>query len=69
MRKTVNGIKEPLYCLTGRNRLTGEREIISSRMTKRAAEEAKKYLRGNRRKPYTYCKVELYVAQPDLFNH
>lgn len=55
----------PIYCVTGRNRLTGEREIISKRLTKDQALQVKlEYtnVKGTR-KPYTHAKVEPYLPK------
>ena len=52
----------PIYCVIGRNRLTGEREIISKRLTKDQALQVKldyTNVKGTR-KPYTHAKVEIY---------
>lgn len=69
--KTTEAVKEPLYCLTGRNRLTGEREIISRPMTRKDAEATRlRYARmPARSKPYTHSKVEKYLPWPHLFNN
>lgn len=64
-------MKEPLYCVTGRNRLTGEREIISNPCKKEEADQIKMdycNMLGDK-KPYTYPKVELYNPQLDLFKN
>jgi hypothetical protein len=60
---------EPLYCVTGRNRLTGEREIISKPIKKEKADQIKMDYCNmlGEKKPYTYAKVELYNPQLDLF--
>ena len=58
-------MSSPLYCVTARNRLTGEREIVSRGMTKAEAEEIRiKYtnFRGTK-KPYTHPKVVAYNPQ------
>lgn len=62
-------MKEPLYCVTGRNRLTGEREIISKPIKKEEAYQIKMDYCNmlGEKKPYTYPKVELYNPQIDLF--
>lgn len=62
-------MKEPLYCVTGRNRLTGEREIISKPIKKEKADQIKMDYCNmlGEKKPYTYPKVELYNPQLDLF--
>lgn len=64
-------IKEPLYCITARNRLTGEREIISNPMPRKQAEDIRLEFANKigPRKPYTHSKVEPYVPQKDLFNN
>lgn len=64
-------MKEPLYCVTGRNRLTGEREIISKPMKKEEADQIKMDYCNmlGEKKPYTYAKVELYNPQLDLFKN
>lgn len=63
-------MKRPLYCITARNRLTGEREIISRPMTKEQAEDMRlRYAcKIGGKKPYTHSKVEVYQPQYDLFN-
>lgn len=60
---------EPVYCVTARNRLTGEREIVTPPCTKSKAEEAKlKYgISRSSDRPYTHPKVELYNPQLELF--
>lgn len=69
--KIIKRVKEPLYCVTGRNRLTGGREIISSPMTKKDAEAKREQYASKpaRSKPYTWCKVEPYAPQIDLFDN
>jgi hypothetical protein len=64
-------MKEPLYCVTGRNRLTGEREIISKPIKKEEADQIKMDYCNmlGEKKPYTYPKVELYNPQLDLFKN
>ena len=64
-------MKEPLYCVTGRNRLTGEREIISKPIKKEEADQIKMDYCNmlGEKKPYTYAKVELYNPQLDLFKN
>lgn len=58
----------PLYCVVARNRLTGQREIVSRKLSREQAEEVRfKYtnIRGTR-KPYTHPKVEIYSPQLEL---
>ena len=64
-------MKEPLYCVTGRNRLTGEREIISKPLNKEKAEQIKMDYCNmlGEKKPYTYAKIELCNPQLDLFKN
>jgi len=59
-----------LYCITARNRLTGEREIITNPMPKKQAEDMrlKFACKIGGKKPYTHSKVEPYIPQHDLFN-
>lgn len=54
---------EPLYCITARNRLTGERERISKPMSHDEAEDIKLKLGISRssKRPYTHPKVEVYI--------
>jgi hypothetical protein len=55
-------MKEPKYCVRARNRLTGEREIVTPPLSRKKAEEALlKYtnMHGTK-KPYTHPKVEIY---------
>lgn len=64
-------MSKPLYCVTARNRLTGEREIVSRGVTREEAEEMRvKYtnVRGAR-KPYTHPKVLPYNPQMNIFEH
>lgn len=70
-RKTIEGVREPLYCVTGINRMTDERQIISRPMPKEQAEAAReRYAKVNvKNKPYSHCKVELYSPQLELFNN
>ena len=61
-------MNKPLYCVVARNRLTGEREIVSRSLTREKAEEVRiKYtnFRGTK-KPYTHPKVEIYTPQMEL---
>ena len=61
-------MKKPLYCVVARNRLTGQREIVSRSLTREKAEEVRiKYtnFRGTKR-PYTHLKVEIYTPQMEL---
>lgn len=59
----------PSWCVTARNRLTGEREIITPPCSKEKAEEAKLLLGISRSsdRAYTHPKVELYNPQLELF--
>lgn len=67
----MKDIMEPLYCVTARNRLTGEREIISSPMPRKEAEDMrlKFAYRIGPKKPYTHSKVEPYIPQHNLFEN
>lgn len=63
-------MRKPLYCVVARNRLTGEREIVSRGVTKDEAEDIRiKYtnFRGTK-KPYAHPKVVPYNPQMSLFN-
>lgn len=53
---------KPSYCVTARNRLTGEREVLTPSCSKEKEEEVKlKYgLSRSSKRPYTHPKVELY---------
>lgn len=55
----------PRYCVTGRNRLTGEREVLTPPLSKEKAEEVKlKYgISRSSKRPYTHSKVELYPPE------
>lgn len=58
-------MNEPKYCVVARNRLTGEREIVSRGVSKDEAEAIRfKYtnFRGTK-KPYTHPKVCIYPPQ------
>lgn len=70
-RKTTEGARAPLYCVTSINRMTNERQIISRPMLKEQAEAARERYAKNtaRNKPYRCCKVELYSPQLELFNN
>lgn len=70
-RKTIEGVREPLYCVTGINRMTDEKQIISRPIPKEQAEAAReRYAKSPaRNKPYRCCKVELYCPQLELFNN
>ncbi len=59
----------PKYCVVARNRLTGEREVVSRAVSRDEAEEIRfKYtnIRGSK-KPYTHPKVVPYNPQLSLF--
>lgn len=61
-------MNRPTYCVVARNRLTGEREIVSRSLTREKAEEVRiKYtnFRGTK-KPYTHPKVEIYTPKMEL---
>ena len=61
---------EQLFIVKARNRLTGQREIVSKAVPKAEAERIRfEYtnIRGSK-KPYTHPKVEPYVIQTELFN-
>lgn len=61
----------PLYCITGRNRLTSERAIISEPMIRKEAEE--KRLEYNMKpaysRPYTHTKLALFRQTPSVFDN
>lgn len=63
-------MSKPLFCVVARNRLTGEREVVSRGVTRDEAEQIRfKYtnIRGSK-KPYTHPKVVSYNPQLSLFN-
>lgn len=65
--KVMSG--KQLFIVKARNRLTGQREIVSNPVIKIEAERIRfEYtnIRGTR-KPYTHPKVEPYVVQTELF--
>lgn len=53
---------KPVYCVTAKNRLTGQREVLTPPLSKEKAEEVKlKYgISRSSKRPYTHPKVELY---------
>jgi hypothetical protein len=53
---------EPKYCVTARNRLTGDRDVLTPPLSKEKAEEVKlKYgISRSSKRPYTHPKVEPY---------
>ena len=55
-------MSEPKYCVTARNRLTGDRDIITPPCTRVQAIDAKlKFImKKTSRKAYVYPKVEIY---------
>ena len=58
---------EAKYCVTARNRLTGEREVVTPPISKAMAKDTKlKYanMKGPM-KAYTHLKVEPYI--PSMF--
>lgn len=58
----------PLWCVVARNRLTGEREVLSRPLPRDKAEEIRiKYtnFRGTK-KPYTHPKVVPYNPNLDI---
>ena len=61
-------MKEPKYCVRARNRLTGEREIVTPPLSRKKAEEALlKYTNmHDTKKPYTHPKVEIYPPTVEL---
>ena len=62
-------MSNPLWCVVARNRLTGEREVISKPMPKDAALQVKldyTNVKGSN-KPYSHAKVALYIPQLELF--
>ena len=61
-------MSSPLYVVTAKNRMTGEREIVSRPAPKVEALQMKlRYtnMRGTH-KPYMYLKLELYNEQLEL---
>ncbi len=67
---TYDGIEQPLYVVTGINRLTGEREMISAPHWRTQAE---KMLRNTQEKlyrrhhqPYIKLRVEPYTPQKKI---
>lgn len=58
-----------MFCVTARNRMTGEREIVTPPCSREKAEEAKlKYgVSRSSDRPYTHPKVEPYNPQLELF--
>lgn len=63
-------MSSPKFCVTARNRLTGEREVITRGLSRKEAEDIRiKYnnFRGSK-KPYTHPKVVPYNPQTELFN-
>ena len=52
----------PKYCVTARNRLTGDRDVLTPPLSKEKAEEVKlKYgISRSSKRPYTHHKVEPY---------
>lgn len=64
-------MREPKYVVTGLNRLTGEREVISSPHEKFRCETlklqyAQRYA-GSRGKPYIRLRVEPAASEGDLW--
>lgn len=60
---------QQLFVVKARNRLTGEREIVSKACSRDDAERIRfEYtnIRGTK-KPYTHPKVEPYCVQKELF--
>lgn len=55
-------MSEPKYCVTARNRLTGERDVITPPLSLQKAKEAKLKMGVSRssKRPYTHPKVNLY---------
>jgi len=55
-------MNKPKYVVTARNRLTGQREVISKPCSREKAEDLRLryiYERRNIKRPYTYPKVEI----------
>ena len=60
-------MSEPMYCLTARNRLTGDMEIITPPCTRAQAIDVKlKFIMGRNKKAYIYPKVEIYAPQTQI---
>lgn len=53
---------KPIYCVTARNRLTGQREVVTPPCSKTNAEtcKLKLTLASSKEKAYIYPKVEVY---------
>ena len=64
-------MSNPQYCVTGRNRLTGEREVLTPGLSIEKARDVKATNSLDRRKskrPYTHLKIELYPP-PETANN
>ena len=55
-------MSSPMFCITARNRLTGEREVVTPPMSLQTAKDMKlKYgYRNHRKSAYTNPKIEVY---------
>ena len=55
-------MSEPRYCVTARNRLTGDRDVLTPPLSLKVAKETKLKFGISRSsdRPYTHPKVELY---------
>ena len=59
-------MSSPKYCITARNRLTGEREVITPPLSLQMAKEMKLkygYFNHYKQPAYTNPKIELYPPQ------
>ena len=58
-------MSSPKFCITARNRLTGQREVVTPPISRQTAEDLKiKYGYHNHRKAaYTNPKIEVYPQQ------
>lgn len=59
-------MSNPQYCVTGRNRLTGEREVLTPGLSIEKARDVKATHSLDRRsskRPYTHLKIELYPPE------
>lgn len=59
-------MSNPQYCVTGRNRLTGQREALTPGLSIEKARDVKTAYSIDRRsckRPYTHLKIELYPPE------
>lgn len=58
-----------MFCVTARNRLTGEREVVTKPIPQEEAESIKLKMGLSRSsdRPYTHPKVDPYNPQLELF--